>query len=269
MKLISTVFSDASIVSMDGDLFLHQFVRESTGCASYLIASRGTRKCILIDPLTDTDRYLSFLQGHDLEVVLLLDTHTHADHLSGLRSFSKLFPRAARAMHETAPAGFVNTKLRDGEQVQSFIDLQGTIRVIYTPGHATDHICLIVESSGGHKLISGDCLFIGDVGRTDLGRGDNDQMYDSLFNKLLTLPPETEVYPAHVGAKHFLANTKVSTTIAAEKETNPALQIRSKPDFFKYMAEGWPPKPSHYQDIIEINIGRKPMSEAPDELLRA
>jgi len=237
------------------DLNLHQFFREDTGCASYLISSKATGKCLLIDPLTDTERYENFLKNHHLELVGLIDTHTHADHLSGLRSFSFLYPNAVLAMHETCPAIFNFRKLSDGKHLENWIGSPTSIRVIYMPGHATDHICILLESPEP-KLLSGDCLFIGDVGRTDLGRGDNDMMYDSLFHKLLSLDPRTEVYPAHIGAKHFLVTDKVTTTIGKERDTNPALQVKSKEEFVKYMTEGWPPKPANYEQTININLGR-------------
>jgi len=240
---------------LSNDLNLHQFFRDDTGCASYLISSKITGKGLLIDPLTDTERYENLLKNQHLEVVGLIDTHTHADHLSGLRSFSSLYPKAVLAMHETSPAIFNFRKLSDGERLEDWIGSSTGIRVIYTPGHATDHICLLLKTSEP-KLISGDCLFIGDVGRTDLGRGDNDLMYESLFRKLLSLDPRTEVYPAHIGAKHFLATDKVSTTIGKEKETNPALQVKSKEEFVKYMTEGWTPKPANYEQIININLGK-------------
>ena len=234
------------------------------------MGSEKTARCILVDPLIDTERYESFLKEHNLEIVALVDTHTHADHLSGLRYFSSLFPQAVLAMHESAPTNFPCEKLKDGDHLESLIGSSSTaIKVIYTPGHATDHICLLLESSGSSKLLSGDCLFIGDVGRTDLGRGDNDLMYDSLFHKLLSLDPSTEVYPAHVGAKHFLATEKVRTRIGTERDTNPALQVKSKEEFLKYMTEGWPPKPPYYEEIISVNLGKRSLSDAQEEIFRA
>ena len=256
---------------MDGELVFQQFIREHTGCVSYLIGSAKTGKCILVDPLIDTERYEPFLERNDLEIVALVDTHTHADHLSGLRYFSTLFPRAILAIHEAAPTAFECKKLEDGDYLNEWIGASTfTIKILYTPGHATDHVSLLLEyPSLRNLLLSGDCLFIGDVGRTDLGRGDNDLMYDSLFHKLLSLDPSTEVYPAHIGAKHFLATEKVKTQIGTERDTNPALQVKSKEEFLKYMTEGWPPKPPHYEKIIKVNLGLVSLSEAQEEVLRS
>ena len=170
-------------------------------------------------------------------------------------------------MHRAAPTSFECQRLEDnstllGELISSS---SFTIKVIHTPGHAIDHISLLIQKSGSSEneiLLSGDCLFIGDVGRTDLGRGDNELMYDSLFHKLLALDPSTEVYPAHIGAKHFLATEKVKTQIGVERDTNPALQVKSKDEFLKYMTEGWPPKPPFYEEIINVNLGRVPLTES-------
>ena len=232
------------------------------------MGSEKTGKCILVDPMVNIERYEPFLKEKTLEIIALVDTHTHADHLSGLRYFSELFPAAIMAMHETAPTNFQCTKLKDGAHLEKMIGASDfSIKVMYTPGHATDHVCLLIEASGTPILLSGDCLFIGDVGRTDLGRGDNDLMYDSLFHKLLLLDPSTEVYPAHIGAKHFLATEKVKTSIGVERDTNPALQVKSKQEFHKYMTEGWPPKPAYYEEIISINLGKMSLSDAQEKVL--
>lgn len=260
-----TGYSDNNLTN---ELIFQQFIRQHTGCASYLIGSKNSGKCILVDPMMDTERYEPFLNENSLNIVALIDTHTHADHLSGSRYFSSLFPEAIIAMHEAAPTKFDCTKLADGAYVEGMLDASDfTIKAIYTPGHATDHMCLLLDNRIGKYLLSGDCLFIGDVGRTDLGRGDNDQMYDSLFNKLLSLDSSIEVYPAHIGARHFLATEKVKTTIGIERSTNPALQVKSKEEFYRYMTEGWPPKPEHYEEIISVNLGRMSVLEAQDRVL--
>jgi hydroxyacylglutathione hydrolase len=208
-------------------------------------------------------------------VAAIIDTHTHADHLSGLRNVSSLYPKAVLAMHESSPILFSIQKLKEGDLSHQGLDKifassNYSISVIYTPGHATDHICLLLRGEEQPpRLLSGDCLFIGDVGRTDLGRGDNDLMYDSLFHKILSLDPRTEVYPTHIGAKHFLATEKVNTQIGYERDTNPALQTKSIDEFRKYMTEDWPPKPPFYQEIIDINLGRVSLLDVQEEIIRS
>ena len=260
----------------DGDLLFHQMIRPSTGCASYVVGSKTTRRCMLVDPLVDVERYEPLLKEERLDVVALIDTHTHADHISGLRAFSVLYPRAAVLMHESCPASFKFRRIRDGERLDEtikptifpFSDV--SIKALYTPGHARDHICVLIESEREEKkvLISGDCLFVHDVGRTDLGRGDNAQMYESLFEKLLALDTDTEVYPAHVGTKHYITSGGVKTTIAEEGKSNPALTVKSKEEFFKYMTEDWPPKPAHCEKFVEVNLGRMELLDAQEQVRR-
>jgi len=220
----------------------------------------------------DAERFESFLREKKLEPSAAVDTHTHADHLSGLRNVASLYPKAILAMHESAPTQFPITKLTEGDLLQQLrLDeiFSASVKVLYTPGHATDHICLLFQGEGLPRLLSGDCLFIGDVGRTDLGRGDTDLMYNSLFHKLLSLDSRTEVYPAHVGAKHFLATEKVKTQIGYERDTNPAVQVKSIDEFRKYMTEGWPPKPPFYQEIIDINLGKISLLDVQEEIIQA
>ena len=257
------------IEKLGPNLILLQIARESTGCVSYVLGFLSDKSCVIVDPLMDFELYRAPLQENGLKVLGMIDTHTHADHFSGLRNLSELFPSAFKAVYNTAPVKFECQKLNDNEILNdrlpaSFSDAGASVKVLFTPGHASDHLCLLITTRDTRKqiLLSGDCLFIGDVGRTDLGRGNNHQMYDSLFNKLLKLDPDTEVYPAHIGSKHFLATAKTNTTIGFEKESNPALQLKNESEFEKYMTEGWPPKPNHYQDIVLANLGEITVSEA-------
>ncbi len=260
------------------DFVLLQLVRKHTGCASYIIGAKSDKSCIIVDPLMDVERYQWILDEYGFKVIALIDTHTHADHLSGLRELSRSFPSAFLAIHESSPVRFQCEKLKDGKTLNdrlpgSFSNGSVEIKVIYTPGHASDHICILIQTKNKSKekndvLLSGDCLFIGDVGRTDLGRGDNHKMFDSLFNKLLKLDPRTEVYPAHIGAKHFISSQEMKTTIGVQKKTNPALQVKSEQEFFKYMTEDWPPKPEYYQDFIRVNLGEVSLAEAQDRIIK-
>jgi glyoxylase-like metal-dependent hydrolase (beta-lactamase superfamily II) len=274
------------LLSKDSDLLFHQLIRENMGCASYIVGSKSKRACILIDPLMDIERYEFFLRNQKLEIVALIDTHTHADHVSGLRFFSRYYPRADIAIHESAPVEFDCRKLKDGEDLTFYYGSADypaskfSLRAIYTPGHSFDHICLLIEEEVEGRpsddgdinkkifLLSGDCLFIGDVGRTDLGRGDNGKMYETLFGRILQLDPNTEVYPAHLGKEHFLTTEKIKTTVGEEKRTNPALQVKNKEEFIRYMTEGWPPKPEYYEEIININLGKSSLLEVQERIAK-
>ena len=135
------------------------------------------------------------------------------------------------------------------------------LQFIHTPGHTYDHICILVDNS---KILTGDTMLIGDVGRIDLGgdpRDKSDKLYDSLHGKLLKLADAIEVYPTHVGTAHHLATTSTSSTIAKETENNGALKLKTKDEFFKYMTEDWPPKPPDYQNIIRLNRGEVTISQ--------
>ena len=123
---------------------------------------------------------------------------------------------------------------------------------MYTPGHTYDHNCYLIKD----KLLSGDCLFIGDVGRIDLGgdaRKKAKLLYESL-RKLEKLSPDTRVYPNHVGAAHAINSEDSFSTISNEMKNNEAFQIKNIDDFYEYMTEGWPPKPDNWEKIIEDNL---------------
>ena len=226
-------------------------IAESSGCCSYLVGSGS--EFILVDPLIDVERFTKSAQLGDGKIVGVIDTHVHADHLSGSREIQKL-TGCTLYMNETSPVKFPFAPLREKEY-----NLAGlNIRVIHTPGHAPEHVSLLVE---GRTVLTGDTLLIGDVGRVDLGRGDPTQLHDSLFRKLLALEDDVVVMPGHVGKAHFVSSG-TSSTIGQERKTNPALQAKTRDAFVKYMTEGWPPKPEHYELFIKVNSGLIGMREA-------
>lgn len=207
----------------------------------------------------DVERFLELVNESSGRIAGVVDTHIHADHLSGAREIQKIVG-CPLFMHEGSPANFPFDKLTEGEY-----DLGGLkVQVIHTPGHAPEHISLLVDRK---VLLSGDCLLIGDVGRIDLGRGDVEQLYDSLYTKLLKLEDGVEVLPAHVGEKHFVSGG-TSSTMGIERRSNPALQLKSRSEFVEYMTKGWPPKPAHYELFVKVNRGLMNLSEA-QELAKA
>ncbi len=207
----------------------------------------------------DVERFLELVKESKGRIVGVVDTHIHADHLSGSREIQKIVG-CPLFMHEGSPVNFRFNKLGEGEY-----DLAGLkVRVLHTPGHAPEHISLLVDST---VLLSGDCLLIGDVGRIDLGRGDVKQLYDSLYTSLLKLDDGVEVLPAHVGEKHFVSGG-TSSTIGIERRSNPALQLKSRSEFVEYMTKGWPHKPAHYELFVKVNRGLMNLSEA-QELAKA
>jgi glyoxylase-like metal-dependent hydrolase (beta-lactamase superfamily II) len=200
----------------------------------------------------DIERFLELVNESKGKIVGVVDTHIHADHLSGSREVQKAVG-CPIFMHEGSPLNFSFEKLAEREY-----DLAGLkVQVIYTPGHAPEHVSLLID---GTALLSGDCLLVGDVGRTDLGRGNVEQLYDSLA-KLLKLEDRIEILPAHVGKKHFVSGG-TSSTIGIERRSNPALQLKSKSEFSDYMTKGWPPKPAHNELFVNVNRGLMELSEA-------
>jgi hydroxyacylglutathione hydrolase len=194
-------------------LLLHQMISQDSGCCSYLAGSG--KEFILVDPLIDVERFMKKVQQEGGKILGVIDTHMHADHLSGSREIQKL-NACPIYMYETSPVKFPFVPLMEGEYHMAGLK----IRVLHTPGHAPEHVCLVIEDK---VVLTGDTLLVGDVGRTDLGRGDPNQLYDSIFNKLLTLEDHVEVLPGHVGKAHFVSGDS-SSTIGLERRTNPALK---------------------------------------------
>ena len=230
---------------------LLQMVPQESGCCSYFAGS--WKEFILVDPLIDVDRFMKKAQQEGGKIVGVIDTHVHADHISGSREIQKL-SGCPIYMHQTSPVKFPFLPLVEKEYRMAGLD----IRVLHTPGHAPEHVCLLIEDK---TALTGDTLLVKDVGRADLGRGDANQLYDSIFNKLLRLDDSVEVMPGHVGKAHYVSGDN-SSTIGQERRTNPALQTKTREEFLQYMREGWPPKPAHYEEYVKVNSGLMELSEA-------
>ena len=158
------------------------------GCQSYLVGCGDTCAAALIDPeLSQVDRYLALAARESLRIRYLVDTHTHADHFSGTRELARRL-EVPVVMHRASPAPFVGMHVDDGEML---VVGKLRLRVMYTPGHTRDSMCLIA----GDRVFTGDTLLIGGTGRTDLPTGDPEALHDSLFNRLLKVDPATPSIP--------------------------------------------------------------------------
>jgi glyoxylase-like metal-dependent hydrolase (beta-lactamase superfamily II) len=219
-------------------------IAEDSGCCSYLVGSE--KEFILVDPLSDVDRFMKAVQSEGGRIVGVFDTHVHADHASGARKIQSI-TGCPLYMYETSPVKFPFSHLEEKQYHMAGLKIQ----VIHTPGHAPEHVSLLIE---GKSVLTGDTLLIQDVGRVDLGRGDPDRLYDSLFGKLLKLEDHVEVFPGHVGKAHHVSSD-VSSTIGRERKSNPALQAKTRKEFIAYMTEGWPPKPANYEHYVKLNCG--------------
>ncbi len=231
-----------------------------TGCAAYLFGCGSLGKCAVVDAHEeDIDAYASFAASKEMRITHVIDTHVHADHRSGGPALARKVG-AAYCLHESADVALPFEPLRDGQE----IDLGNTrVKVLHTPGHTPESVCLVVtdlrRAAEPWFVLTGDTMFVGAVGRPDLpgrARDNAAQIYDSIHAKLLTLPDDLEVFPAHFSGSVCGAGMsgKPSSTIGFEKRWNPMLD-RSKEDFVAALADV-PAKPAAMDEILLANRGR-------------
>jgi sulfur dioxygenase len=189
---------------------------------TYLLAERRGGEALIIDPVLDgVPQYLRLIRELDLQLVMAVDTHIHADHVTGVGRLRQATWCAA-AMGEQARAECLSLRFREGETL--WID-SIALKALYTPGHTDDSYSLVLPD----RVFTGDTLLIGGTGRTDFQNGDPGAQYDSLFGKLLTLPDKTVVYPAHD------YEGRTSSTIGVERQFNPRLQVDSREAYVDQM----------------------------------
>jgi glyoxylase-like metal-dependent hydrolase (beta-lactamase superfamily II) len=229
----------------DGTLWLRQFPRPETGCLAYLVGDRDTGTAVVVDPGRDPAPYLKALADGAWKLVGIVETHTHADHLAGHANLHAKTDAPIYLGHRS-PARYPHQTLAEGDALPFGSD---AVHVLETPGHTRDHLTLRVRD----KVFTGDTLLVGACGRTDLGDGSPELLFESLTQKLLTLPDTTEVYPAHFGRRHALVE-RYCSTIGFERATNEALNQGSRSAFLAYMTEGWPPKPAEFDRIVAENL---------------
>ncbi len=189
---------------------------------SYIIGDDKTKSAALVDPAWEVDRLLKLCEESGLKVSYVINTHSHHDHVEGNEAVAKR-TGARTVTHVKSPVR-KDIAVKDGDVIE-IGSLK--VRVIHTPGHCPDHICLLVEG----KLLTGDTLFVGECGRTDLAGGNSGELYDSLMKKILTLEDSIEVYPGHD------YGSRPSSTIGFERENNYTLKPRTRDEFIKFMAE--------------------------------
>ena len=220
-------------------MIFKQVFDTKTSTYTYLIASAKGREAVIIDPvLENVEDYIGLLKEFDLKLVKVIDTHIHADHVTGASKL-KQATNCTTIMGEHTPADTVEIKVKDDE----IIDIDNLkIRSIYTPGHTSDSYSFLLDNF----LFTGDTLLINGTGRTDFQNGSSKDAYNSLFNNLLKLPEETLVYPGHD------YNGKCSSTIGNEKKFNPRLQVKNVDEYINIMSKLNLAKPK----LIDINVGR-------------
>jgi hydroxyacylglutathione hydrolase len=240
------------------------------GClahASYMICAEG--EAAVVDPQRDVEIYVEAARERGLPIRWIIETHLHADFVSGHVELANR-TGAAICMGEGSGAGFPHRDLRDGEVLPLG---EGSLRILSTPGHTPESICITVtdpaKGEAPFAVITGDTLFIGDVGRPDLSPSHTPQelagmLYDSLQQKLLTLPDATMVYPAH-GAGSLCGKQMSSdavSTIGRERAGNYALQAKTREQFVELLTSDLPARPAYFSDEVERNrSGAAPIAE--------
>ena len=247
-------------------MIFQQAVNEESGCLSYLIGCGQAGEAVIVDPARDrVDEYIARARKRGLRISHIVETHLHADHVSGNRELASK-TRAPILVHHSVRPAFDHTALRDGDEIRIGDVL---LKVLHTPGHTPDSISLLVtdltRSQVPWFVLTGDTLFVGDVGRPDLGgeRAAGD-LYDSISRVLLLLDDSVEVYPAH-GAGSLCGramSSKSGSTIGFERRFNPALQVKSKAEFIETIMKGLPPKPPSFETIVAKNRGLIALREA-------
>jgi glyoxylase-like metal-dependent hydrolase (beta-lactamase superfamily II)/rhodanese-related sulfurtransferase len=250
-------------------MYFEQFYLTCLSHASYMIGSEG--EAAVVDPQRDVDIYLKAANEQNLKITHIFETHLHADFVSGhkelaARTGAKIYIGAQ------AQAQFPHVPLTDGFEIKI-----GAVRIhaLETPGHTPESVCLVLtdadKSAQPHAVLTGDTLFIGDVGRPDLSRTHTPSelaglLYDSLHKKLMTLPDAVMVYPAH-GAGSLCGRAmraERSSTIGTERLTNYALQIRSREEFVAQLTANLPARPEYFLEDAEINrSGAATLTELP------
>ena len=222
-------------------MIFKQVFDTKTSTYTYLIASAKGREAVIIDPvLENVDNYISLLKELDLKLVKVIDTHIHADHVTGASKL-KQSTNCTTIMGEHTPADMVEIKVKDNELI-NVDDLK--IRSIYTPGHTSESYSFLLNN----YLFSGDALLINGTGRTDFQNGSSKDSYHSIFDKLLKLPKDTLLYPGHD------YNGKKVSTIGNEKKFNPRLQVKNIDEYIDIMSNLNLSKPEMMDSNVNRNI---------------
>ena len=220
-------------------MLFRQLFDKTSSTFTYLIASAKGREALIIDPVLDNiNEYIGLLNELDLRLVKVIDTHIHADHITGASKL-KDQTNCTTIMGEQTPANAVDLEVKDEEIIK--LD-QIEIKALYTPGHTSDSFSFLMNDC----LFSGDTLLINGTGRTDYQNGSAKDAYNSIFNKLLKLPEKTLLYPAHD------YNGEKVSSIGKDKKFNPRLQVSSENEYVEIMNNLNLPEPK----MMDVNVAR-------------
>lgn len=243
-------------------MIFRQVTHDDLGCASYLIGDDDAGVAAVIDPRFEIGQYLEMARYFHVRIEHILETHNHADHLSGHGRLAAA-TGATIHIHREAAAEYDHEPFDDGFELEL-----GTVHVkaLHTPGHRPEHTAFALTDMGRGDgapwaVLTGDTLFVGDVARPDLAV-DKDEgargIFHSLHERLLSLPPETEVWPGHLGGSLCGGpgmDMKISSTVGFERRHNDMLDIESEDDFVERLTHNLPPQPPNFKRIVDLNRG--------------
>ena len=271
MRAWNELYETANVDTDDDDLLIEQFQRRAKGCLSYLVGSKAAGEAVVVDPTRHTDQYITTAAEHGMEITRVLDTHIHADHLSGGRDLAARLgvPYHLGATATERDLGYEFDPLDDGATVSvGGIDIE----TLAAPGHTTEMVAYRV---GDEAVLTGDSLFLDSVGRTELEFGDEGaergarMQYDTLHDTLLELPDELAVLPGHVTVENdgTYANAAPGDLVGASLgEVHERLDLAAldEEEFVERMVENVPEKPDNYETIIAINRGVEAVDSATE-----
>jgi glyoxylase-like metal-dependent hydrolase (beta-lactamase superfamily II) len=219
--------------------YVFEQFRVERGCLGYVVADEKTRRAAIVDPEVEmVEPMLDFAFEHGLKPVYVIDTHTHADHISGAREL-KAKTVAKVVMHEKAPSGAVDLRVEDGDRLRLGDEL--SLKFLHTPGHAKDLVSILLPG----RILTADALLIGSCGRTDLPNGNATRQYHTLYYVLRSLPDDLVVFPGHdYKGRSF-------STLDEQKSCNPKMNFSSEEEFVRYMERENPGKLTPVYQLAE------------------
>jgi len=248
-------------------MLFRQIIHEDLGCASYLVGDPGSGTAAVVDPQWNVDPYLQLARLHGVRIERVLETHNHADHVSGHGRLARA-TGATIHVHELAGAEYEHEPLSDGWRLE--LGEEVTVEAIHTPGHRPEHTSFLLcdATRGGDPvaLLSGDSLFVGDVARPDLAvepREGAAAVFRSLHERVLSLPDEVEIWPGHLGGSLCGSSgldLRTSSTIGFERRHNRALAFTQEDEFVAHALGSLGERPPNVEHIVALNTG--PLIEA-------